>query len=682
MKNFALILIVLLSFNSFSQDYRFGKVSKEELLEKQNPQDTSAHATILYQNQDIYYQYSQNDGFNKVNNIYKRIKIYDKEGYDWATHEIIIYDESASNGEDLKNLKGYTYYLENGKVKKAKLKSESIFNEKKNEYWEIVKFTLPNINDGVVIEYEYSIHSPYIAIDDVVLQELIPIKKLDFQVRIPEYFNFNKTVNPKSSYYPEVVDSESQRSEQVTIKSGGHKDLVNGLTNSQNGFVNRDRKTETSGWQFMERKTEVHETNVPALTFEPYVDNLRNYQTKISWEYAFYKGPDGAINNYSTTWDKVVQNIYKSDNFGGQLNKSGYFDDDLDAVISGIEDPIEKAARVFSFVKSKVKWNEFVSIYANEGVKSAYKSGSGNVAEINLMLTAMLRYAGLKANPVLVSTRAHGIPILPTRTGFNYVISAIEVQDGIILLDASNPYSTANILPEHAINWQGRIVREHGSSTWIPLNSKIASKETISLNVKINDDLSIDGKVRDHLTNHLAFNFRENYNNINKDLHIQKLEEDKGDIEISNLEIKGSNELNKPIMYSYEYHLENAVEEIGDKLYVSPLLFMEPKENPFKQDTRLYPIDIIYPRAEKYVVNIMLPDGYAVESLPENSKIQYNNTEGEFTYLARENGKMLQFTISLDMNNTLILPKNYAEFKKFFEMMIEKETEKLVLKKV
>ena len=60
MKNFALILIVLLSFNSFSQDYRFGKVSKEELLEKQNPQDTSAHATILYQNQDIYYQYSQN----------------------------------------------------------------------------------------------------------------------------------------------------------------------------------------------------------------------------------------------------------------------------------------------------------------------------------------------------------------------------------------------------------------------------------------------------------------------------------------------------------------------------------------------------------------------------------------------------------------------------------------------
>jgi hypothetical protein len=281
-----------------------------------------------------------------------------------------------------------------------------------------------------------------------------------------------------------------------------------------------------------------------------------------------------------------------------------------------------------------------------------------------------------------VSTRDNGIPILPTRTGFNYVIAAIEIQDGLILLDASHPYTTANILPEHVINWQGRIVRESGSSTWINLNSGSASKETISLNIKINDDLSIDGKVRDHLTNQLAFEFRERYNNINKDLHIQKLEEDKGEIEITNLEITGSKQLNDPIMYSYEYHLENAIEEIGDKVYMSPLIFMEPKENPFKQETRQYPIDIIFPRSEKYVVNMMLPDGYAVESLPENTQIQYNNTEGEFTYLARENGKMLQFTISVDMNRTLILPENYQEFKKFFELMIEKETEKIVLKKV
>jgi hypothetical protein len=62
----------------------------------------------------------------------------------------------------------------------------------------------------------------------------------------------------------------------------------------------------------------------------------------------------------------------------------------------------------------------------NEGVKKAYKDKTGNVAEINLMLTAMLRYAGLNANPVLVSTRSNGIAIFPNRTAFNYVIAAVE----------------------------------------------------------------------------------------------------------------------------------------------------------------------------------------------------------------------------------------------------------------
>jgi hypothetical protein len=56
----------------------------------------------------------------------------------------------------------------------------------------------------------------------------------------------------------------------------------------------------------------------------------------------------------------------------------------------------------------------------------AYKDKTGNVAEINLMLTAMLRYAGLNANPVLVSTRSNGIAMFPNRTAFNYVIAAVE----------------------------------------------------------------------------------------------------------------------------------------------------------------------------------------------------------------------------------------------------------------
>ena len=81
-------------------------------------------------------------------------------------------------------------------------------------------------------------------------------------------------------------------------------------------------------------------------------------------------------------------------------------------------------------MKSTVKWNEYNGYSCDEGVKEAYKDKAGNVAEINLMLTAMLCTVGLKANPVLVSTRANGISIFPNRTAYNYVIAAVEIPEG------------------------------------------------------------------------------------------------------------------------------------------------------------------------------------------------------------------------------------------------------------
>jgi hypothetical protein len=58
---------------------------------------------------------------------------------------------------------------------------------------------------------------------------------------------------------------------------------------------------------------------------------------------------------------------------------------------------------ILNYVKATVKWNDYYGFSCDDGVKTAYKNKLGNVAEINLMLTAMLRTAGLKANPVLVS---------------------------------------------------------------------------------------------------------------------------------------------------------------------------------------------------------------------------------------------------------------------------------------
>ena len=91
-------------------------------------------------------------------------------------------------------------------------------------------------------------------------------------------------------------------------------------------------------------------------------------------------------------------------------------------------------------------WNKLEGYICNEGLREAYKTGVGNVAEINLILTSMLKYAGFDANPILISTRSNGIAFYPSITAFNYVLSSVNLSGEILLLDATEINSDINIL--------------------------------------------------------------------------------------------------------------------------------------------------------------------------------------------------------------------------------------------
>lgn len=674
MRKLTYLFIVIIINWSHAQDYRFGKVSMDELNETTYPEDAEANAAILYLNQKTYYDFNQQKGFTQVTEVHKRIKIYNKDGFDWATEEVQLRDNGTQR-EAVSNLKAVTYTLENGKMVEVKLKKDGIFDEKNNKYWKTSKFTMPNIKEGCVVEFSYSITSPYISIRDIHLQETIPIKELDMYVKIPEYFNFNKFVNPRATYIPKITDVLVNRTEDIQNKSRE--------TTASNGFGHSVRTNYSSQkWEFKENKTEIKLSNVPALKSEDYVSDLGTYRTKLIWEYAFSKDLAGKITNYSTTWEEVAKTIFDDGDFGGQLKITNYFQDDVSALIKGVTNTTEKLNLIYNFVKSKVKWNEYIGYSTDNGVRKAYKEGSGNVADINLMLTAMLRFANINANPMLVSTRSNGVPLFPATGGFNYVVSVVEMPNDILVLDATDQFATPNVLPVRAINWQGRIIRETGSSEWIDLTPKDIVKSNYSLNIKLNDDLSIEGKVRSHLTSFAAKNFRSKYQNYNEEEKLMAVEKDKGEIEISNYVISDMEDVDKPIMYVYDYSLKDGVEQIGDKVFLTPMLFFAPQENPFKQDQREYPIDFVYSFNEKYQVNVMIPDGYVVESLPESSVAQFKGVSGEFKYVSKENGKMLQFLISLDLNQSFILPNEYNDFKQFYQLMTEKQNQKIVLKKI
>ncbi|MGB3608579.1 DUF3857 domain-containing protein [Psychroserpens sp.] len=668
MKSCIAVILFLMTFATQAQNYKFGKVSMEELQQVFNPLDSSANATVLYREEHISFDLRKDEGFVQVREVHERIKIYNKEGYKWATKRIRLYDESNAKSESLERLKGYTYNLVNGKIEDSKLKKDGTFKEEANKYWKINSFTMPNIKDGCVVEYTYKIDSPFTTIDDIEFQYTIPIEKFDLTIKTPQYFVYNKLLNPNASYMPVLDQSTRNRVETTTNKE-------------RTGWKIVSTNYSTSKLEFIEDIITSNETDIPALNDEPFVDNLDNYKAKLILELTVIKYPNQPYKSLASSWDAVTKTIYNNPEFGTQLDKSSYFEDDLDALLLDITDPFQKAMLVFEHVKSKVKWNNFYGFNSEVGVRKAYKDGAGNVADINLMLTAMLRYAGLKAHPVLVSTKNNGIPLFPTRQGFNYVICMIEDDSLNMLLDASGKHSTFNVLPTHTLNWQGRVIREDGTSDWIGLTPSVLSKDVSSLNVKINPDLSIEGKVRQQKTDYVAMGYRDKYANVSKDDIIKNIERDKGQLEITDIDIENTNNTNEPLLITYDYKLNDGIEAIGGNLYFSPMLFFASEDNPFKQETRNFPIDFMYPFSDRYMINILIPEGYAIESLPENKKVQFGDV-GEFLYLAKANGSYLQLTIALDMKTSFILAQDYNNFKDFYSTVIEKHTEKVVLKKI
>ena len=257
----------------------------------------------------------------------------------------------------------------------------------------------------------------------------------------------------------------------------------------------------------------------------------------------------------------------------------------------------------------------------------------------------------------------------------------VQSGDNYLLIDATEPYSTNNVLPMRVLNWQGRVLDEDGSSRWINLKSNKKSTESSMLNVTLNADLSATGKVRQNMTSYSALNYRKRYTNVSTEDHIKALEADKGDLVISELNYENDKDISQSVKVSYDYELTDAVDDIGGNLYFTPLLFMGTKESLFKLEERSYPIDFVVSYQDKYLVNIALPEGYKVESLPQTLAIEFKGGEAKFVYLAKLNGKYLQLKVDFQINNPYIEPSDYSDFKAFFEKTIEKQAEQIVLTK-
>lgn len=671
-KIFSVFVLFLIFPVIHAQDFKFGKVSKEEVLEKNHPLDKEANAAVLYRNTNTFYEYYEATGFTLVTEVHERIKIYNKEGFEWANRKVNYY-KNGNTREKVTNLKGNTYNIVNGKLVDEKLKKEGIFEEDVSKYQLSTKFTMPAVTEGSVIEYQYVLRSPFLTtIDDLILQYTIPANRMESSIRIPEFFHFQKHTNPRSPLPIKIEESKknfSYNSSSLTRSS------ANSFTSSTKSQLR------TSKVEYTEIIYKINQDAVPALKKESHIDYLSNYAAFLKWELQLIRFPNSPIENYSQTWEAVAKKIFTERGIEKEIERSNYFQKDLKELLAGETNPLIKAQMIYAFAKSKVKWNDYLSFEAENGANKAYKDGVGNVGDVNLMLIAMLRHAGLQASPVLLSTKNNGVPLFPTQKGFNYVVAGVELQDQLILLDATEENASFGELPDRARNWNGRIIRDQENSDWVNLMPQVQSRYKNVVNIKLESD-KVTGKSTSIISGLYAKSHRDRFKNLNKENYLQVLEKNKGNIRISDIEIENQLELEEEIKQTYNFELEDGFENISDKIYLKPMLFLAEKENPFKADTRQNPIIFDFPSIENHTVNIMVPEGFEVESLPENSAVTINSDAGTFKFVILHNNNFIRVESVMDWKNIVFSPADYNALKQFYAHVVEKHSEAIVFKKI
>lgn len=673
MRKTSIMLFLLLGLGAsealIAQDTRFGKISEEELQEKSYAPDPNAAAAVLFRKVALSFNYRQGQGFEVITNVHERIKIYTKEGFDHATISERLYRD-GKDGETLTSLRAITYNLKSGKITEDKLKNSEVFKSTINKYYDAEKFTLPNVQEGSVIEYEYRLNSPfYYSLDEIALQYDIPIKQQEISLAIPEYFYFKPNMK---GYLPVTPIYSSSRA----------KIVFNSKQRSRNSFGSTPTTFTNSSIDYQVNKTLFKMDMVPALKEEPYVNDMDNYRSAVNYELQYTQFPNSTRDDYTGTWEKVIKTIYDSQDFGDQLSRTKYFRDDLKLLLAKKNSAMEKANAIFEFVQQRMSWNGYLGYFTDKGVKDAYAERTGNIADINLMLTAMFKEAGLEAAPVLISTRDHGVPIFPTMEGFNYVVASVAIDGTVILFDATNKYTEPGLLPPMALNWFGRIIKEDRTFTPISVFPTVLSSENLMMNIAMETNGSIKGKIRNICTKYRAYSFRNAYDGMEREDYIEKLENDNNGLIVSDYSVEGVKTLGKPIKEDFLFVLEDQADVIGSNIYFSPLFHKTLTSSPFKLDKRNYPIDFIYPRQNRYVVTINIPEGYEVTSKPSDVMMVLRNDMGSFVYKIVEGTANLQVLVDFKLKAAVLPAEHYAEVKQLYKKIVEKEMEKVVLSKI
>lgn len=636
------------------REFKFGKIAPSEFEAKPFGVDSAASAIKLFDVGNCYFEVNPAGSFIYVYERHMRYKILNKNSYDLANFSVELYRSNGSAKEDLSYMDAATYNMVDGKMVTSKLSKDAKFTEAFDKNNIIKKFALPNVKEGSIIEFKYKIKSDFIfTLRGWGFQSSVPTLWTEYNVHIPEYLTYKHNTS-------------------------GYHDIQHPVHTSENA-------TYVTGLISNASYDKYCAENVPALKDEPFVTTMDDYRPKIEFELRASHFPNSMYEDYNGSWPKIIAGLAERDDFGGYLNKNSLAKASLPEILKGEKDTLAMIKLITNYVKSKIKWNGRYDDFTSESnPKTIFEKKTGNSADINLALLTFLKEAKIKAYPVLISTRKNGQhPGYPVISAFNNVVGATEIGGQLYFLDATDKDLPVGMLDAENLSHQGYYVDlKTFAGGWLSTEPQANNEKIFAYNLVLNKENKLSGKINQYSRGYSALNLRSRYRGTNNEADfIKNFKKDKTGLEIKNYTISNLDSLDELLTEAMDVEIEDNVEEAGNLVYFTPLLFERTKENLFKHEERKFPVDFAYPFKETYRISLAFPEEYEIDKLPKGGIFKLPEDKGTFSISYVAEGKALMVKSVISINKSMYSPNEYFDLKELFKAIVEKQAEQVVFKK-
>lgn len=195
-------------------------------------------------------------------------------------------------------------------------------------------------------------------------------------------------------------------------------------------------------------------------------------------------------------------------------------------------------------------------------------------------------------------------------------------------------------------------------------------------------DGKMTGNIKKKATGLSAYNFRESVKSAGgKQEYFDKIKNSSTDFDYLGYQYNQIDSLNQPVFI--EYKIDSKEEQNADAgiIYINPVLVGRQNSNPFSSPTREYPVDFGVPFSEAYSLQLTIPEGYSLEELPKSKMLVLPEKGGKFQYQVTQVGNKIMLNFRLSIDKTLFIPSQYESLKEFYNLVINKQAEQIILKK-